>query len=208
MSTLTYFATVKSFTFVPCMLFVSCQISLEYLLFNPFFVTLSATQWVVAIYALSSFFWCLALLSLLCCFCCFIVLLHFIGRLLFLSFSYPFSESNRLDWEQFWDLFSVNQFEFYKSIGEVTIDWCKISDSIGEVAVYQFKSIFDDSHVNIEAVYWCFVSTKGGRTIVWFCTSSRNFLFDAEHAFEEYNIWTQFQSNPPTSYPASFWTLW
>ena len=154
----------------------STKFQLAYLIFYPFLILSSATQCAKPRNALSYFFWCLALSALLCCFWL-LVLLQFFGWLLFLSFSYPFSESNRLDWEQFWDTFSTDQFEFSKSIGEVTTGLFKFSESIGEVAVDQFKFISDESPVNIEAVDFYFVSTKGGRTIVWRCTHSIIFLF-------------------------------
>ena len=144
--------------------------------FHPFIILSYTNQCVVTRNALSYFLWCLVLSALLCCFCL-LVILHFFGRVLFLSLSEPFLESSRSNWEPFWDPFSVDKFEFSKSIGEVTTDWFKNSESIGEVAVDQSKFIFDESPVNIESVDWSFVSTKGGRTIVWCCTSSINFLF-------------------------------
>ena len=100
-----------------------------------------------------------------------------LGAYYILLFPDPFSESNRSDWEPFWDPFSADKFEFSKSIGEFTTDWFKSSESVGEVAVDQSKFIFYESTVNIEAVDWSFVSKKGGRTIVWCCTYSRYFIF-------------------------------
>ena len=154
----------------------SVQFQLAYLILHTFLILSSVTLCVNPINALSYFFWCLALSELFCCFCL-IVILHFFGRLLYLSLLEPFSESNRSDWEHFWDPFSTDQFGFSKSIGEVTTDWFKFSESIGEVAVDKFILIFYESHVNIEAVDWSFVSTKGGRTIVWRCTHSIILLF-------------------------------
>ena len=100
----------------PCMLFILCKISLACPLFHPFLILSYATQCVLTRNSLYSFLWCLSLLTLLCWFC-FLVLIHFFGRLLYLSLSYPFSESNRLDWGPFWDPFYADQFEFSKSIG-------------------------------------------------------------------------------------------
>ena len=142
------------------MLFIFCTISLEYHIFHSFIILSYTNQCVVTRNAFVLFPLVSGLVGIIVLFSLLACSPSIIWALIIFIILRPLFRIKQIRLGTVLRSFFVDQFEFSKSIGEVTTYLLKISESIGEFAVDKSKYIFDDSPVNIEAVDYTLYQQK------------------------------------------------